>query len=79
MAQQVKISLNQIVWAAGAFGALATAAGTIVYGLDWYIVHIHEREERAATLSTLCSRQLSGEEDKDQAIIDAREALGGCG
>ena len=65
-----KVDLNvSFIW--------AVLMGPVV-GADWYVVRIYEREERRAALEEICETELSGDEDKDEAIIIARNALGGC-
>lgn len=65
-----KVDLNvSVLW-----GALMA----LVVGADWYVVRIYEREERKAALEEICETELSGDDEKDEAIIIARNALGGC-
>lgn len=78
MAQQVKVNLTTVGVAAGALGACISLGAAGFAGLDWYIVHVIDREQREQALAELCNRELTGEEEKDQYLLDARAALGGC-
>ena len=79
MAQTVSVNLATVGVVAGALGASISLGAAGLAGLDWYIVHVINREALEARRAEWCGRELSGDEEKDRIIEDARAALGGCG
>lgn len=78
MAQQVKVNLVTVGAAAAALGACVSLGAGLFAGLDWYIVHVIDREERKAVLAQMCAQEVPADPDKAQPLLDARAALGGC-
>jgi predicted MarR family transcription regulator len=78
MAQPIRVNLTTLGAAAGALLACgALGAGGLAF-LDWRIIHVVESRERERSLAKLCAKDLTGDEDADAPIIEARAALGGC-
>ncbi len=76
MAQTPKITLQN---AAIATAALLAALGTIGTAVNFGFILLHEREHREHTRRELCDKELTGDPDKDEPLLAARAAMGGCG
>ncbi len=76
MSQSNKLTLQT---AAIATAALLAALGTIGTAVNFGFIVLHEREHREHTRRDLCDKELTGDAEKDEPLLAARAAMGGCG
>jgi len=61
-----------------AAAAVASALGVLASAVNFGYIALHDREHRVMTLNELCGAELSGDPEKDDPLITARNAMGGC-
>lgn len=77
MAQEPKTPLTpaqKVQLAAAIVISLGTLGGSLMWGFDV----LHEAAHREHTRRDLCDKELTGDPEKDEPLITARQAMGGC-
>lgn len=77
MAQEAKPPLTpvqKVQFAAAVLLSLGTLGGSLMWGFEF----LHDQAHREHTRRDLCDKELTGDPEKDEPLIAARQAMGGC-